>query len=341
MFHSRNYAGLADLEMLKNFLMAQRATGATGYMHVGDLLWGMFMHAQKNPKQEYRLWFAADGSVAGFLRLGQPGYFEMQVAAHLRGQVEPDMLAWVQAHDAGAGAAGAAAQAIEIAPHEPSAERPPAWTQTGVGAGRHSAIGSQGATSVAQPKTAAQPIKLTTEVMESETKTRAWLLERGFARNDFEMFILTCDLSKTKPPPALANAVIRPVAGEGDFAERVSIHREVWEPSKVTLEGYRLTRAAPGYDPELDIAVVTDAGEFAAYCIMWPDALNKIAEFEPVGARKAHRGKGFGKALLLDGFARLREKGMTTALVYCYAHNLPFYKSAGFNVVDKYVGYER
>jgi len=299
MFHSRNYAGLADLERLKSFLMAQRATGHTGYTHVGDLLWGMFMHTHMNPERDYRIWFAADGSVAGFLRLGQPGYFEMQVAAHLRGQVEPDMLAWVQAHYALASVSA-----------------------------------------VAQPKTAAQPIKLTTEVMESETKTQAWLMAHGFARNDFEMFILTCDLSKTEPPPALANAVIRPVMGEGDFAERVSIHREVWEPSKVTLEGYRLTRAAPGYDPELDLAVVLDTGEFAAYCIVWPDTLNKIAEFEPVGARKAHRGKGFGKALLLDGFRRLREKGMTTALVYCYANNLPFYKSAGFNVVDKYVGYE-
>jgi GNAT superfamily N-acetyltransferase len=108
----------------------------------------------------------------------------------------------------------------------------------------------------------------------------------------------------------------------------------------VTLEGYRLTRAAPGYDPELDTAVVLDTGEFAAYCIMWLDPVNKIAEFEPVGTRKAYRGKGYGKALLLDGFTRLRGKGMDTALVYCYAHNLPFYTSAGFEVVDKYIGFE-
>lgn len=287
MFYSRNYSGLEDLEKLKDILMAQRATGATGYMHVGDLLWGMFMHTQMNPARDHRIWFAEDGSVAGFVRLTPPAEFEMQVAAHLRGQLEPDMLAWTRAHYAGA-----------------------------------------------------NPIKLTSVTMESETKTQAWLLANGFRRNDFEMFILTCDVRTAQPPPALAGAAIRPVAGEEEFAERVSIHREVWEPSKVTLDGYRLTRAAPGYDPELDLALALDTGEFAAYCIMWVDPVNKIAEFEPVGTRKAYRGRGYGTTLLLDGFLRLRMKGMNTALVYCYAHNVPFYTSAGFEVVDKYIGFE-
>ena len=40
MFHQRNLVDDADVERLKDFLMAARPHGRAAYMHVGDLLWG-------------------------------------------------------------------------------------------------------------------------------------------------------------------------------------------------------------------------------------------------------------------------------------------------------------
>jgi hypothetical protein len=41
---------------------------------------------------------------------------------------------------------------------------------------------------------------------------------------------------------------------------RLAIHRDVWYPSKVTLEAYRRMRSVSGYTPELDIVVVAPDG---------------------------------------------------------------------------------
>ena len=80
-------------------------------------------------------------------------------------------------------------------------------------------------------------------------------------------------------------------------------------------------------------------GAFAAYCVCWLDLINRVGEFEPVGTRPAHRRKGYGRAVLLEGMRRMRERGMREALVYCKAHNVDFYQTAGFRVTDQYLGF--
>ncbi len=294
MFHARNLSGEADVERLKDFLMASRPEGQAAYMHVGDLLWGMRMHTQMNPQRDHRIWFDAEGGVAGFARLHPPADVLMQVRPSLRGAgvLEDEMLAWAVAERARHGSAGEPTRAI------------------------------------------------TTAAAGSDAVTLAWLQSRGFAPNGDDLAILTRPLlDPVETLPLADGAVARAVAGEAEYPERVSIHREVWAPSKVTLEGYALTRGAPGYEPELDLAVVLPSGAFAAYCVCWLDPLNRVGEFEPVGTRNAFRRKGYGRAVLLEGMRRLRERGMREALVYCRAHNVDFYQSAGFRVVDQYLGF--
>jgi RimJ/RimL family protein N-acetyltransferase len=173
---------------------------------------------------------------------------------------------------------------------------------------------------------------LEASVMSSDERLQAILLANGFvADNDWRMYYNERELSVSIPAPTLIDgAILRHVADERDFDERVSIHREVWHPSKVTLEGYRLTRAAPGYDPTLDVVVELPDRTFAAYCVGWLDALNRIGEFEPVGTRAAHRRKGYGQAVLYEGMRRMQAAGMTKACVYCMPENLAFYGSVGF-----------
>ncbi|MBX7213910.1 MAG: GNAT family N-acetyltransferase [Thermoflexales bacterium] len=179
----------------------------------------------------------------------------------------------------------------------------------------------------------------TTAVTLSDEATLRWLGGQGYRPNGHDYIILARDLRARIEPPALAGgAVVRAMADEADFVARTELHRAVWAPSRVTLEGYRLTRTAPGYDPELDLAIVLPDGRFAAYAIVWLDAGNAEGEFEPVGAHPDLRRLGYGRDVLLAGMQRLQARGARRAIVYCTEANVPFYVSAGFGVVDRYIG---
>jgi GNAT superfamily N-acetyltransferase len=115
------------------------------------------------------------------------------------------------------------------------------------------------------------------------------------------------------------------------------MHREVWHPSKVTLEAYRRLRAAQGYDPRLDLVAVAPDGGFGSYCICWFDPHSRTGLFEPVGTRPASRGRGLGKAVMYEGLRRLRELGARTALVLAVHDNEAarrLYESVGFKKVN-------
>ena len=74
-------------------------------------------------------------------------------------------------------------------------------------------------------------------------------------------------------------------------------------------------------------------GTFASYCICWADARSRLGLFEPVGTRPDWRGRGAGRALILEGLRRLRDAGMQTAQVSTAGFNAPaqaLYESCGF-----------
>jgi mycothiol synthase len=186
---------------------------------------------------------------------------------------------------------------------------------------------------------------LSTWCMADDAWRDAFLAERGFARDSYEMLHFHYDLIgpiPDAPPPS--QIVIRSVRGEQEYQERVDTHREVWQPSKVTLEAYLRLRAAPIYRPELDLVAAHPDGNFASYCICWLDAANQTGEFEPVGTRPAFRGRGIGKAVIAEGLRRLRDVGARTAIVYTPRHNQPgqqLYLSAGFRIVSSEFMYVR
>ena len=169
---------------------------------------------------------------------------------------------------------------------------------------------------------------------------RGVCLERhGYKRTEHHYTNLIRDLSQPipdEPPPD--GIVIRHVADEAEFEERVSVHREVWHPSKVTLEAYHRMRTAPGYIPELDLVAATPEGVFASYCICWFDPVSKSGEFEPVGTRLAFQRKRLGRAVMLEGLRRLRARGAETAFVTSEGSNkaaLALYTSVGFRIINR------
>ncbi|HEX6290632.1 MAG TPA: N-acetyltransferase [Herpetosiphonaceae bacterium] len=174
---------------------------------------------------------------------------------------------------------------------------------------------------------------------ENDRWLQAFFEQRGYQRDEDFMFHYCRSLDGPIPEPTLPPGFrVRHVGGEEEWNQRVETHREVWHPSKVTLEAYRRLRQAPGYIPELDLVVETPGGDFGAYCICWLDRINGLGEFEPVGTRPAYRGQGLGKAVMLEGLRRLQERGAQSALVYSEGNNVAsnrLYQSVGFQPVDK------
>ena len=180
--------------------------------------------------------------------------------------------------------------------------------------------------------------ELWTRVPEDEPRLDALLADLGFERDpDHALKMLRTLDAPPSRHPLPDGWTVREVGGEEEWEERVEIHREVWTPSRVTLEAYRQLRVAPGYDPLLDLVAVAPDGTFGSYCICWYDPGSRTGLFEPLGTRPACRGKGLGKAVMLEGLLRLVDLGAHTALVAALHDNeaaWSLYESVGFETAN-------
>ena len=110
------------------------------------------------------------------------------------------------------------------------------------------------------------------------------------------------------------------------------------------VERFRRFMQSPVYDPELDVVAVAPDGQIGSFCIAWPDPVTGEGLFEPVGTHPDFQRRGLGRAVMLEGLYRLRERGMTEACVSTNANNTPavkLYESVGFHTVDIHVTYNK
>jgi ribosomal protein S18 acetylase RimI-like enzyme len=181
--------------------------------------------------------------------------------------------------------------------------------------------------------------ELWTRVAEDEPRLDALLAGLGFGRDPDHALKMARTLDEPLPEPTPPDGwAVREVGGEGEWEERVEVHREVWHPSRVTLDAYRRLRTAPGYDPRLDLVAVAPDGEFGSYCLCWFDQESRTGLFEPLGTRQAYRGKGLGKAVMCEGLRRLRDLGAQTAFVTAIHDNeaaRSLYESVGFHTANR------
>ncbi|HEX5808746.1 MAG TPA: GNAT family N-acetyltransferase [Anaerolineales bacterium] len=74
-----------------------------------------------------------------------------------------------------------------------------------------------------------------------------------------------------------------------------------------TPEAFASIQQAPSNVHELHLNVLNDQNQIAAFCSVWLDRENNIAEFEPVGTVPQFQKQGLGAALLAHACNRLRE----------------------------------
>ncbi len=183
---------------------------------------------------------------------------------------------------------------------------------------------------------------LSTKALDSDPGRVSLLNRNGYSRTD--RFHVLYSRSLVEAPiaqPDLDAGLRLRHATDADLDARVDVHRDawsVWGKSKVTVETYRRLRSAPIYDPELDVVLENAAGKFLSYCIGWRDAANGIGHFEPVGCRPDFAGRGYARAVTIEGLRRMQARGLHTALVGTESINQRarvLYPSCGFVEVDR------
>ncbi len=165
------------------------------------------------------------------------------------------------------------------------------------------------------------------------------LARRGYATSDGGNTRLRQRLA------AAPNAAVVPVGftlGHASTAEdvecRVFVESDSFGDFTLTGDTWRFVQRLPTYRPEPDLIAVAPDGTGAAACTCWYDAATRCGEFEAVGTAQAHRRRGVGKAVIVEGLRRLHELGATTAVVFTQNTNdaaIALYQSCGFQIVGK------
>jgi ribosomal protein S18 acetylase RimI-like enzyme len=305
-FSSRAYAGSADLHRLIEF--AQQTTGArwpgSTYMKAGDVVWMLFTPGF-DPSENIRLWFDGDGLVAY-------AWFEppLSVDFDIRPEALPD----------------------DLLPEEILR-----WAEE-----RRRNLRRLDKETISKAYAMLGENTISTKALESDQQRIAFLLRNGYTRTDRFHVLYSRRLVEAPIAQLELGAGLRlRHATDADLDARVDVHRDawsVWGNSKVTVETYRRLRSAPLYDPELDVVLEDDAGKFLSYCIGWLDAANGIGHFEPVGCRPDSTGRGYARAVTLEGMRRMQARGLHTALVATESINQRarvLYPSCGFVEVDR------
>lgn len=173
----------------------------------------------------------------------------------------------------------------------------------------------------------------------SDDSDRIALLKRqGFTQTPLQTVQMVCNLDRPIPAPPLPSGFFfRSVAGESEVGALVELHRAAFGSDEMTPE-YRLAMMqTPGYDPALDLLVVDPIGRLAAFCVctLDPNSEGREGFTDPIGTHPAFRGKGFARALLLEGMHRLQARGVQTVHLDTTADNpamLAAARSAGYGV---------
>jgi ribosomal protein S18 acetylase RimI-like enzyme len=181
-------------------------------------------------------------------------------------------------------------------------------------------------------------VVLETTAFESDRPRLAWLEASGFAASRHRGMVVRRRLDRAVPPSQLPAGYRLRSATAADVDERVAAHRDAfWPATGFTRDRYLALRASERYDPELDVVLETPDGTLASYCIAWTDPGLGVGSFEPVGTRRAWRGRGFAREVLWEGMRRLAARGMHTAEVRTAGFNErahAAYRSAGFDLAD-------
>lgn len=188
----------------------------------------------------------------------------------------------------------------------------------------------------------AEPAARVASAFDDDEETLAALARHGYIRPDGAFHFNARELGVASDPAPLPDGFHLRTVEPADLIERVAVHRDVWDPSRVTESSYANVMSSWPYRPSLDCVVEAPDGRFAAYVLAWPDDANGVGLFEPVGTRPEFRRRGLGTAVCMFALRRLYEEGLREAIVLCETDEASaLYESVGFRRHATSVQYAR
>jgi GNAT superfamily N-acetyltransferase len=176
---------------------------------------------------------------------------------------------------------------------------------------------------------------------EDDTLRQQLLQRRGYTRGDWPEYQRRRPLSMPIPEVRVAPGyTVRALGDVEELPARSLVSWQAFHPDEPDerYEGwtwYPNVQRAPLYRRDLDLVAVAPGGEFASFCTVWFDDVNRTGVFEPVGTAPAHQRRGLGKAVMGEGLRRLKQMGATLATVGSYSAEAgALYAAVGFTEYD-------
>jgi len=183
-----------------------------------------------------------------------------------------------------------------------------------------------------------------TEAFVEDVPRTTLLAKMGWVALEVEAITLSRRLLVGLRSPELPPGYrLRRVRGVEEAGSVSALHSAAFG-SSWTPDMYRRVMESPGYEADREIVVEASDGTLAAFCIIWPDELNRIGLFEPVAVHPDHRRRGLGRAVMRAGMQAMIGWGMEWAEVMYEVTNPgadPLYRGEGFEPLWKVTLYRK
>jgi ribosomal protein S18 acetylase RimI-like enzyme len=155
---------------------------------------------------------------------------------------------------------------------------------------------------------------------------------RGYRKLKWRTTVLECQVAGMPAPQLPEGFVIRSVLDEDDvdkrrMAKAIAFGGNYAPSDWAPASAYREMQRAPDYRKDLDLFIVAPNGDYVSFCTIWVDEKNAYGNFEPVGTHDEYQGMGLGRALLMEGFRRMAERGVIRSFM---DSGNEFYRKVGF-----------
>jgi GNAT superfamily N-acetyltransferase len=160
------------------------------------------------------------------------------------------------------------------------------------------------------------------EILEANEFLNDLIQSRGYIRSNDSMIVREKILADTPPetvslPPGYSIRLL-------DRSEWTSYFEAIHAVFNMmdTPEAFASIQQAPSNVHGLHLNVVNEQDQIAAFCSVWLDRENNIAEFEPVGTMPQFQKQGLGAALLAYACNRLREMDCPKVTVESWSESI-------------------
>lgn len=197
------------------------------------------------------------------------------------------------------------------------------------------------------------PARFRTGSISGDHQRIAMLEQHGFKAVRYFMD-MERPLSDPLPEPQFpAGFTLRTLAGPQEVPAWVELFNlsfiDHWEHHDLTVEERLHWLTESHYQPQDDLIAVAADGTFAAFCkcLITPKQNERTGRQEGwislLGTRRGYRNLGLGRAMLLSGLRRLKDRGLDTAILGVDADSptgaTRLYESVGFRTTRTFIAF--